>query len=252
MAVLLSRWTDFALATLPTAADEAGGPPSIKFYELRDNLCLRPAQLQRVWLRLRVHVPVRQLHVWQHARARVPITDRHLLRRRQRGMRGLLTRCRVGPLMPFTPVPSRARIATSFRAHAGKASGAWSHGRRSQLSSRTIAAALPVAFALVLLPLSALAVAAQSQTEWDSHGQVSAEFYYEHGGERFESRDLWLAIDRGDQTLHDEAVSVSGCAEPWCWPGGFGQRPSVRVRDLDADGEPEVLLDLFSGGAHCC
>src|SRR5215213_6157482 len=28
----------FALATLPTAADEAGGPPSIKFYELRDNL----------------------------------------------------------------------------------------------------------------------------------------------------------------------------------------------------------------------
>ena len=28
----------FALATLPTAADEAGGPPSIKFYALRDNL----------------------------------------------------------------------------------------------------------------------------------------------------------------------------------------------------------------------
>ena len=28
----------FALATLPAAADETGGPPSIKFYELRDNL----------------------------------------------------------------------------------------------------------------------------------------------------------------------------------------------------------------------
>jgi len=28
----------FALATLPAAADEAGGPPSIKFYEPRDNL----------------------------------------------------------------------------------------------------------------------------------------------------------------------------------------------------------------------
>jgi hypothetical protein len=24
------------------------------------------------------------------------------------------------------------------------------------------------------------------------------------------------------------------------------------VRDLDADGEPEVTLDLFTGGAHCC
>jgi hypothetical protein len=32
----------FALATLPAAADEVGGPPSIKFYELRDNLLERP------------------------------------------------------------------------------------------------------------------------------------------------------------------------------------------------------------------
>jgi len=45
----------FALATLPTAADEAGGPPSIKFYELRDNLRAsresrfpRPAAIQLV------------------------------------------------------------------------------------------------------------------------------------------------------------------------------------------------------------
>lgn len=26
----------------------------------------------------------------------------------------------------------------------------------------------------------------------------------------------------------------------------------MTVADVDADGEPEVLLDLFSGGAHCC
>jgi len=38
MAVLLSRMDLFALATLPAAADEAGGPPPTKFYELRDNL----------------------------------------------------------------------------------------------------------------------------------------------------------------------------------------------------------------------
>ena len=37
----------FALATLPTAADEAGGPPSIKFYELRDNLEARASPLHR-------------------------------------------------------------------------------------------------------------------------------------------------------------------------------------------------------------
>src|SRR4051794_3857806 len=29
-------------------------------------------------------------------------------------------------------------------------------------------------------------------------------------------------------------------------------RRSLHVRDLDADGEREVLVDLYSGGAHCC
>ncbi|UGS36542.1 hypothetical protein DSM104329_02948 [Capillimicrobium parvum] len=38
MAVPSSRWTDFALATLATPADEATGPPPTKFYALRDNL----------------------------------------------------------------------------------------------------------------------------------------------------------------------------------------------------------------------
>jgi hypothetical protein len=27
---------------------------------------------------------------------------------------------------------------------------------------------------------------------------------------------------------------------------------AVKVADLDGDGEPEVLVDVFSGGAHCC
>jgi hypothetical protein len=42
-------------------------------------------------------------------------------------------------------------------------------------------------------------------------------------------------------------------------PGGqaqpanyFSHRRSVSVRDLDGDAEPEVVLDLYWGGAHCC
>src|SRR5207244_3839241 len=36
------------------------------------------------------------------------------------------------------------------------------------------------------------------------------------------------------------------------YPAGYGQSRSVAVRDLDGDAEPEVVLDLYSGGAHCC
>jgi len=35
-------------------------------------------------------------------------------------------------------------------------------------------------------------------------------------------------------------------------PGFFGSKKSISVADLDADGEPEVALYLYLGGAHCC
>ena len=45
----------------------------------------------------------------------------------------------------------------------------------------------------------------------------------------------------------------SGCAEGGCSLLASGRRASaLQVLDLDADGEPEVLVDAFSGGAHCC
>ncbi len=34
--------------------------------------------------------------------------------------------------------------------------------------------------------------------------------------------------------------------------GDGGERKSLEVVDLDGNGEPEVLLNLYSGGAHCC
>jgi subtilisin-like proprotein convertase family protein len=34
--------------------------------------------------------------------------------------------------------------------------------------------------------------------------------------------------------------------------GAYSGRGSLRVRDFDRDGEPEVLVDLYTGGAHCC
>jgi hypothetical protein len=47
-------------------------------------------------------------------------------------------------------------------------------------------------------------------------------------------------------------VRVSGCAEPYCAPGGFGDHPGLRIADLNGDGRRDVVVDVFTGGAHCC
>lgn len=53
------------------------------------------------------------------------------------------------------------------------------------------------------------------------------------------------------------AITVSDICSDGCSvvPDEATTKPSdsaLKVADLDADGEPEVLLDTFSGGAHCC
>jgi hypothetical protein len=85
-----------------------------------------------------------------------------------------------------------------------------------------------------------------------SSGQVTATFTFERHGE-YKFTDLWLTIDRAGTKVFDAAVDIPACQEPYCVPEGvFRDSDTVHVRDLDADGEPEVLVDVFTGGAHCC
>ena len=57
---------------------------------------------------------------------------------------------------------------------------------------------------------------------------------------------LRVKVVRSGRTALDVPIQRLGC------PDCAGSRPvDVAVRDLDG-GEPEVLLDLYTGGAHCC
>jgi hypothetical protein len=61
-------------------------------------------------------------------------------------------------------------------------------------------------------------------------------------------------VTRNGQKLYDAVPAAPPCGEELtCQPTvGFEGIPPLRVRDLDADGEPEVLVSAFTGGAHCC
>jgi len=57
------------------------------------------------------------------------------------------------------------------------------------------------------------------------------------------AHDLRVKIERSGQVVVDEALDKS--------LGPAGEQ-AVQVRDLDGDGRPEVIVDGYSGGAHCC
>jgi hypothetical protein len=109
--------------------------------------------------------------------------------------------------------------------------------------------------ALVALVVVAPASAA-TRTETDSSGQVTATFTYDYKRTSFGTYDfskLHVTIDRAGARLVDQDVGdVCDACEGWPADMGSKETQSVTTRDLDADDEPEVLVDLYSGGANCC
>jgi hypothetical protein len=103
---------------------------------------------------------------------------------------------------------------------------------------------------IAVLPAAASAAV---KTETVTNGAVKAVLTYKVGPGRFNVSGTHLAIVRSGVTLLDTDVPepCNGCGIMPAGSGG-GTAKSLQVADLDGDGEPEVLLDIFTGGAHCC
>jgi hypothetical protein len=116
----------------------------------------------------------------------------------------------------------------------------------------------PASAALVAALL--VPTAAQSQeraVETATNGAVSAELSYvkrTRGRDRFEFeefRDFRVKITRMGQVLYDRPVGDP--CEQFCTPTETAlTRRHIALRDLDADGELEAVVGLFTGGANCC
>jgi hypothetical protein len=105
--------------------------------------------------------------------------------------------------------------------------------------------------ALVLLcALPALALA--KTTETAGSGPVTATLTYDVDSSGFDARNVRLAITRDGTTGLDQTVREP-CKQCAVVPAGLRSGVnSLTIKDLDGDGEPEVLFDMYTGGAHCC
>jgi hypothetical protein len=107
----------------------------------------------------------------------------------------------------------------------------------------------------LVVPASA---AAQEQTvETATAGDVTAELSYVkrqrgRGQFRFEEfRDFRVRVVRGGQELYDKPIGKP--CQQFCTPADSAlTRKHVGLRDLNGDGEPEAIVDLFTGGSSCC
>ncbi len=89
-----------------------------------------------------------------------------------------------------------------------------------------------------------------------SAGSVSATLSWKKDGEFGPAREPRLQVARAGVVVTDMSVAsaCSSCAlvEDQTIYGDTEPFSIMHVADLDADGEPEVLFDVHSGGAHCC
>ncbi len=104
----------------------------------------------------------------------------------------------------------------------------------------------------VLGALGALGAAspALAATQRAHGGDLTAAFSFT--GTSPEIHHQTLTITRAGTVVYRHAVTAKLCGT-LCAPQSFDARhPSVRVVNLDAATTPQVVLSLFSGGAHCC
>jgi hypothetical protein len=101
-----------------------------------------------------------------------------------------------------------------------------------------------------VLGFAASAALARTITQTASHGSLSASFSYTPVG-TYSYRHEVLTIRDAGAVQYSRPVSSSLCGR-YCEPAAPGRRgASIAWEHLGSSG-PQLLLNLYSGGAHCC
>jgi hypothetical protein len=107
-----------------------------------------------------------------------------------------------------------------------------------------------LAISLALLGLLLVPGTASAAQQTASAGNVTATFNFSGHFPHYSHERL--TISQSGMVLYDQAVASRFCGSQ-CAPGSTSaQAPSVRLVDLEGTSQLDVVLDLFTGGAHCC
>ena len=125
--------------------------------------------------------------------------------------------------------------------------------------SPTIPITALVAVLALALPAAAAARGAKPQQETAQGPGVSVTLDWVKRAAYDYGRTRVTIVRNGVTVLDHVRVDAICLADPHCRPddnaqplGAGAGGSSLTVRDLDGDGEPEVIVDLYTGGAHCC
>jgi hypothetical protein len=105
----------------------------------------------------------------------------------------------------------------------------------------------------LLTALLASVGAARAATQTASSGTVAATLSYTLDREGLGARDVRLTVTRAGVLAYEAPMDPRPCRHADCRPVSTEpDSSSIAARDLDGDGEPEVITDVYTGGAHCC
>ncbi len=116
--------------------------------------------------------------------------------------------------------------------------------------SRMAKRSLLLLAALAVLPALPATASAAQQTVTASEGAVGARLSFSGsaaGGALVTG--LSLTVERAGAKAYEAPVRSRHCSP--CGLERFGGGPLL-VRDLEGNGQPNVIVELYSGGAHCC